>query len=464
MAHRSGPAFGITLVLMLHVIHAHAQMQNLKVAKMTLPNGLAVLALEDHAVPSVALHTVFKVGSRDERPGITGISHLFEHMMFNGSAKYKPKVFDHLIEAGGGYSNAFTTSDTTEYMEEFSTGTLDTVLQLEADRIRALKLDKQNIEQERGIVKEERRVNTDNSVEGSMNELLWNNAFVAHPYRWDTIGFMKDIDAIRLEDAKAYFRIHYAPNNAIMAVVGDFNTADLFARIRKYFTDIPRQPAPRPVINAEPPQRGEKRIAFHRAAELPALMMAYHIGSFKDPDDPALDVLSAILARGESSRLYQELVYREQIATSVSGTNESRADPGLFTFYAQAQQGHTATECESAIYAVLDDIRKNGVTPRELQKAKNGIRASFLSGFKTNESRAQLLSEYESNWGNWRMLGDYLSRHDRVTAADVQRVANKYFSDRNRTVLTLFPESPGGAADSTTKTQRAQRSLKEGGR
>src|ERR1051325_2968599 len=193
------------------------QSQALNVQRKALKNGLAVLALEDHTVPSIAYHTVFKVGSRNERPGITGLSHLFEHMMFNGSARYKPKVFDQLIEAGGGYSNASTSSDVNEYHEEFASSTLDTVLRLEADRMRALKLDTQNIEQERSIVKEERRGNTDNSVEGSMSEMLWNSAFVAHPYRWDTIGFMKDINAIRLQDAKEYFKIHYAPNNAIVA-------------------------------------------------------------------------------------------------------------------------------------------------------------------------------------------------------------------------------------------------------
>lgn len=428
------------------ILHAFAwgQTPTLKVAQTTLPNGLLVLALEDHTVPSVAYYTYFKVGSRNEHPGITGLSHLFEHMMFNGSAKFKPKVFDQLIEAGGGYSNAGTTSDSTEYQEEFSSATLDTVLRLEADRMRALKLDKENIEQERGIVKEERRVNYDNSVEGSMDELLWNNAFVAHPYRWDTIGFMKDIDAIRLEDAKAYFRIYYAPNNAVVAVVGDFDTQKLFADIRKYFADIPRQPTPRPVVNAEPPQRGEKRIAFHRVAELPAMMVGYKIGSMKDPDDPALDLLSTILSGGESSRLYKSLVYEKQIATGVSASNYSRIDPGLFVFYAQAQPGHTAAECEQAIYQTLDDIQKNGVTERELQKAKNVARVGFVNGFKTNLGRATLLSEYQATWGNWTKLYDYLPRHDRVTAADIQRVAKKYFTDLRRTVVTLIPEKPEG--------------------
>jgi zinc protease len=321
--------------------------------------------------------------------------------------------------------------------------------------MRALKLDTQNIEQERSIVKEERRVNTDNSVEGAMGEILWNSAYVAHPYRWETIGFMKDIDAIRLEDAKEYFRIHYAPNNVVVAVVGDFNTTDLFAKMERYFSDIPRQKPPRPVILDEPQQQGERRIAFHKAAELPAIDIAYHIGSVKNPDDPALDILSAILSRGESSRLYHDLVYEKQIATSVSASNESRIDPGLFTFYAQAQQGHTTAECEQAIYAAIEKIQKEGVTPRELQKAKNGLRSGYVNGFQTNVGRSGLLSDYEATWGNWKELLNYLPRHDKVTAADVQRVAKKYFSDRNRTVVTLIPESSGDSNHKDTKTQRS---------
>lgn len=444
------------LVISLIVVFADCVSygQTLNVHRKVLNNGLIILALEDHTVPSIAYHTVFKVGSRNERPGITGLSHLFEHMMFNGSARYRPKVFDQLIEAGGGYSNASTTSDVTEYHEEFSSATLDTVLRLEADRMRALKLDKQNIEQERAIVKEERRVNTDNSVEGSMNEMLWNSAFVAHPYRWETIGFMKDISAIRLEDAKEYFRIHYAPNNAVVAVVGDFKTATLFAKMQKYFGRIRRQAPSRPVVLDEPRQKGERRIELHRAAELPAVTFGYHIGANSHPDDPALDILRAVLSRGESSRLYKDLVYERQIATSVNASNESRQDPGLFTFYAQAQQGHTTAECEQAIYGIIDGIAREGITARELQKAKNGIRAGYENSFQTNVGRSGLLADYEATWGSWAKLLSYLPRHNRVTAADVQRVAKKYFSDRNRTVVTLIPETTGEINHKDTKAQR----------
>ncbi len=453
MKFRSG-ALGLAVGLLLAGAGGGTSAQQaLKVQRQKFANGLTVLALEDHTLPSVAYYTVFKVGSRNEHPGITGLSHLFEHMMFNGSARFAPKQFDQILEGGGGDSNAFTDADTTEYYEQFSSGTLDIVLQMEADRMRALKLDKANIEQERGIVKEERRVNTDNNVESAMNEVLWNSAFVAHPYHWDTIGFMKDIDAIRLSDAKEYFRLHYAPNNAVVAVVGDFDTKTLFAKMTKYYGDIKPQPPTLPVVNSEPPQMGERRIAFHKAAELPVVQIGYHIGSQRDPNDPALDTLSSILSHGESSRLYRRLVYEKQIAASVSASDEAREDPGLFTFAAQAQPGHTAQECENEIYDVLTGIQKDGVTPGEMLKAKNAERVGFLDAFKTNLGRAKLLAEYEAQWGGWQKLYDYLPRHDRVTASDVQRVSKQYFSDRNRTVVTLIPDkadtTPSGKADTS---------------
>lgn len=308
--------------------------------------------------------------------------------------------------------------------------------------MRAPKLDRQNLEQERAIVKEERRASTDDSVEGAMYEQLWNSAFVAHPYRWDTIGFMKDIEAIRLEDARAYFRTYYAPNNAVMAVVGDFRTKALFAKVRRWFGNIPRQPAPQPLVNAEPPQRGERRVSFHRLAELPAVMVGYRVGSFLHPDEAPLNLLATILSHGESARLYRSLVYEKQIAASVRAANESRLDAGLFTFYVQARQGRTAAECEAALYAVLEEIKQSGVTARELQKAKNVQRVGHVDAFKTNAGRAGLLARYEALWGDWRKLLEHLPRHDRVTGADIQRVAKKYFSDRRRTVVTLVPE-PG---------------------
>lgn len=448
---RFPPELILAATLLMVACAAYAQdAPRLAPTRVRLPNGLTVIALEDHTVPSVALNIVYRVGSRNERPGITGISHLFEHMMFNGSAKFPPGTFDRLLEAGGGYSNAGTSTDDTSYIEEFSSATIDTALRLEADRMRALRIDRANLEQERGIVMEERRVVVDNSVEGSMTELLWNCAFLAHSYRWDTIGFMKDIAAIRLDDARNYFHVYYNPSNAVLAVVGDFQTADLIARVKRYFGAIPKQPAPPRVGNAEPEQHGERRAILEKAAELPAVTGGYKIGTFLDPDDPALDALATILALGDSSRLYRALVRDQRIATSVTVANESRIDPGLFTFAAQAAPGHTAAECEAAIYAELDRMAREGPTEHEVQKAKNGLRAAFIHRFTTNIGRAELLTEYEVGNGSWRRYRDYLPLREKLTAAAIRDVARKYLVEPRRTVVTLRPlaaanETPGGA-------------------
>jgi predicted Zn-dependent peptidase len=410
------------------------------VRKLVLPNGMTVLALEDHSVPSVAYYTLFKVGSRNERPGITGLSHMFEHMMFNGSARFAPKQFDRLIEAGGGSSNAFTTADTTEYFEEFSSAVLPTVIALEADRVRALRLDRENLEQERGIVKEERRSNTDASIVGSMQELLWNTAFLANGYHWDTIGFMRDLDAIRLEDAKEYFRVFYAPNNAVTVVVGDFDTQKLFAQMRAAFADVRPGPRPPRVVNAEPAQNGERRSLLHRVAELPAVLFGFKVPAMRHRDVPALRLLASILGSGESSRLYRQLVYEKQIASEVSVDLDSRIDAGLLTFYVQAGVGHTAEECEAAVMSALKEVAEKGVSQRELEKALNGIRVQHADAMKTNLGRAGLLAQREALWGGWETVSEIVPRHERVTAAEVRRAAQTYLSVRKKTTVVLVPE------------------------
>ena len=234
--------------------------QQLDVTEKILKNGLKIILVENHTVPNVCLSVGYHVGSRNERFGITGISHLFEHMMFNGSSKYKPTEFDKILESGGGYSNAFTSNDITFYYEEFNSDLLEKVFDLESDRIRSLKLDDANVEQERGIVKEERRLRTDNSPQGKMWEDLYAAAFVGHPYHNPVVGWMKDLDNISLDDCKDYFRIYYAPNNATLTLVGDFKTEKALPLIEKYFADIPPAEKPRNVNDAEPAQEGEKEL------------------------------------------------------------------------------------------------------------------------------------------------------------------------------------------------------------
>jgi zinc protease len=430
----------LTLAFLLLTVPVLMLGQSIDTKEFTLGNGLKVVMVEDHTVPSVTFAIGFHVGSRNERPGITGISHLFEHMMFNGSKNYKPTEFDKILETGGGYSNAYTSNDITYYYEEFNPDLLDKVLDMEADRMRSLKLDTANIEQERGIVKEERRVSTDNSVRGTMFEDLYAASFVAHPYHNPVVGWMRDLDNIALQDARDYFRIYYAPNNATVFVVGDFDSKTLRKKVEKLFSNIPRQPSPRAVVNAEPEQQGEKRMKLHKVAELPAVAIGYKTSSVSSPDIHALNLLSTILSRGQSSRLYKTLVYDEQLCTEVGAGTDENIDPGLFSVFAQMQKGKTTEDAEEEIYKIINDIAENGVTGEELQKAKNTALSDYVDNFKTNQGIAGRLGYYEVVYGDYKKSFKVSDEYAKVTVEDIKRVAAKYLSERKRTVVILIPE------------------------
>ena len=427
-------------VVMLVTIPLLLTAQNVDVKEYKLKNGMKVLLVEDHSVPSICYFSYFKVGSRNEKLGITGLSHLFEHMMFNGSRKYKPGELDQIIEAGGGYSNASTWNDLTNYWEEFNPDLLDKVLDIEADRMMTLKLDKENIEQERGIVKEERRVGVDNNVTNKMYEDLYANAFVAHAYQHQVIGWMGDIENIKLEDAKEYFRTYYAPNNCTVILTGDFKREDAIIKIRKYFEKTPTQNPPREPNNAEPEQQGEKRIKFHKVAQLPSVMIGYKSVAARDSDYFALNILGQILSRGESSQLFKRLVYEKQMCTQVSGGPDEMLEPGLFTFYAQMKPGFTTEDAEKEIYAILDSVKANGITADELQKAKNNAQADYVRRFKTNQGIGFIFGYYDVLFGDYRKAFEVVKEYEKVTNEQIKFAARSIFNERKRTVVTLFPE------------------------
>jgi len=433
----------ISLALTLALVPAQEKAPSLEVVRHKLANGLTVLIHQDRTVPTVAYHTLYKVGSRNERPGITGLAHLFEHMMFNGSERYAPKQLDAIIEASGGGANAFTTNDTTQYAQEVLSAALSKVIDIEADRMRALLLTDANLEQEREIVKEERRASVDDELVPSMFETLYNHAFVAHPYRWEVVGFMRDLETVRLDDAKAFFRTYYAPNNAVLVLVGDVDPAKVMPEIEKAYGGIPAGDPPPAVPNAEPPQEGERVINFHRPAEHPAILFGYKSVPYTHPDQPALDVLFDVLSSGQSSRLYRSLVYEKQISGDVYASNRAMIDPGLLVFYAQAQEGHTAEELDRAIKEVIEKVQREGVTDRELQKAKNSLISSHVDSLKTNGGVAQMLAFNEYARGDWREAFKDAERWQAVTADDVKRVATEYLKPRRRTVVILHPEMEG---------------------
>jgi zinc protease len=427
--------------LLTPLVAGRSSAQVIDVKEHVLKNGMKVLLQEDHTVPSACFYIFFRVGNRNERPGITGISHLFEHMMFNGSAKYRPTQFDRIIEEGGGYSNGSTWNDFTNYWEEFNSDVLEKVFDLESDRMRALRLDTANLEQERGIVKEERRVSVDNNVQNKMEEELYAAAYVAHMYHHPVVGWMGDLDNITLQDAREYFRTYYAPNNATVILTGDFDTEEAVKRIEAYFEEIPAQAPPRGVNNAEPQQLGERRVEVHKIAQLPAVMFGYKAVAVSDQDFYPLDVLATILSRGQSSRLYRTLVYEKQMASQVFASMDERVDPGLFTFYVQMKPGKTTAEAEKEIYGMLEDIKATGVSAEELQKAKNTAQADYVRRFKTNQGRGFIIGYYEIVYGHYKKAFDVVTKYEEVTNADIQRVAKKYFDPRQRTVVTLIPET-----------------------
>ena len=411
----------------------------LPVETRTLPNGLRVLVHPDHSAPVVSSYVFFRSGSRNEHCGRTGIAHLFEHMMFNGGKKFGPGVFDDTIEQNGGSTNGYTTRDYTAYLNNFPREALPVVLDLESDRMANLAITPRNLEQERGIVMEERRLRIDNDVSGSMYEALYLQAYERSPYRWNTVGFMEDLKLITLDDARAYFRTNYAPNNATLVLAGDVEPAAAFALAARYFGGIPRRQPPGPVDAAEPVQDGERRVVVRREAELPSVLMGYKAVRVADPDRPALDVASRLLGTGEASRLERDLVREHELATSVDADLEWGIDPELFTIRAQARPGKTAAELERRIDAVVAELARKPVPEDELAKAKRLLFAELVRSMKTANGKANQIGFFDVVFGDYTALFRVEDEWNAVTAADVQRVAARYLVPAGRTVVVLEP-------------------------
>lgn len=425
-----------------HVGAAALSPENFKVERHVLDNGLVVLLREDHSVPAVSFWQWYKVGSRNERPGITGISHYFEHMMFNGSENVPPKEYDRIVESNGGYSNAFTSRDMTPYFEDMASDRVEVLFRLDSDRMRKLTLDPEVLKSEIEVVKEERRLRTDNDIFGMLDEQLYAVAFNASPYRWPVVGWMGDLNSMKREDLVKYFHTYYAPNNCILVLVGDFDSKWALAKITEYFGDIPAHDPPAAPVNSEPEQRGERRAEVHYPAQQVVVMGGYKGPPVGDDDLYVLDVLSSILGDGESSRFHQSLVYDKQIALATGTYFPTHLDPGLFEFWVMMKPGQDAAAGEAAIYEALDEIKAEGPTERELQKAKNLLEASFVKGMKTNNGVAQTLGYYEHIFGDYSKMFSTIDKYRAVTLDDCKRVAAKYFVPEKRTVAVLVPEAP----------------------
>ena len=412
----------------------------LEVQEFQLDNGLTILMLENHTAPIITYYTFFKVGARNEQRYNSGISHFFEHMMFNGAKKYGPKMFDVVLEANGGYNNAYTSKNVTAYYEAFPSETLELVIDLESDRMANLALEEQMIQSEVGVVSEERLVRTDNDNQGIMWEELFATAYIAHAYGGPVLGWMESIKNFNRQDCVEYFKTFYAPNNAVVAIVGDFKTDDALALMKQYFGDIPSGPPPPEVPRYEPEQRGAKRVLIERQARHDHVMRGYHVGDKDSPDLHTMEVIQFLLTTGESCRMHQTLVNDLQLALYQYGGFEWSFDPSLFYFYIAVAPGQEYQQAEAAFDSVLTDLMTGGPTENELQKAKNSLTADFYKNFKTNNGTANNLAKYKTLYGDWKVLYDFVDKVNTVTAEQVKEVTAKYFMAKNSTTIILVPE------------------------
>ena len=408
-----------------------------QVHAVTFSNGMQVIVWPDRDIPNVAMYNWVRVGSRNEVPGITGLAHFFEHMMFNGTSTRAPGEFDRILEANGASNNAYTSNDVTVYQNWLPSVSLETIFELEADRLRNLSFDPQVIESERGVVYSERRLSVDDSQFGRLAEQVQATAYVAHPYSNPTIGWPSDIESWTVDDLKTFFKRYYAPNNCTVILVGDLDPKQTIALARKYFEPIPSQPPPEPIRTKEPEQRCERRVDVVAEAQTPLLQLAYHGVAGSDPRLPALELLTRILTDGDASRLHRALVEEQKIAIAADSQIEAGFDPSLVWFFLALPAGADTRAAEAAFDAEIERVIATGVTQDELDRARNQALADFWRSLTTINGKAQALGTYEVLRGGYAGLFEAPQAYEAVTREQLQKVATELLRRTNRTVGVL---------------------------
>lgn len=423
-----------------------------QVVEHKLANGLKVLLLRESRAPIISLQVWYRVGSRNECLGKTGISHLCEHMMFKGTARYGPKFFSRDVQKVGGSDNAFTSRDFTAFFESGPKEQLPHWLEMEADRMRGINVDQANFETEKKVVLEERRMRTEDDPGSFMQERALAATYEAHPYQWPVIGWQHDIESITLDIYRDYYHRYYLPNNCTLVVVGDIDPKEALAQIEETLGKLPPGPEPPKVSAQEPEHYGEARVLVHREAQFPALLINYHVPNWQSPDAYPLELLSRILSQGRSSRLYHNLVYQQKLALDAQADYSfDTADPFLFILSGQPMPGKSVEQLQAAMEAEIKRLQTELVGEPEMKKAKNQVAASFYMALDSMFYRGMLLGKTETV-ARWTLLKEFIPKMQQVTSEEVRRVAKKYLVANNRTVGILVPIKTGKAKMSRFNT------------
>ncbi|MCL4522395.1 MAG: insulinase family protein [Acidobacteria bacterium] len=415
-----------------------------------LKNGLRVILSEDHSAPTYSIDVCYNAGSRDERQGRTGFAHLFEHMMFQGSENVGKGEHMLLVQNNGGGMNGTTNNDRTTYFQTLPANQLDLGLFIEADRMRSLVINQANLDNQRNAVQEERRIGIDNAPYGKTYEAIDETAYDNFAYKHSVIGSMADLSAATVEDVAGFFKTYYAPNNAVLTLVGDFNSTEALAKVRKYFESIPSQAPPPPVDMTEPEQTAERRKSLEDAfARQPRLDIVYKVPAGNTADWYALSVLGRVLATGQSSRLYQKLVKEKEVATAGFGGVDERRGPSLFQFVVSVRPGKSFEEVEKLIYEEVERMKNEPVADWELEKVYAGLRRARAQSLQSTLSRSIQLSNFAIFYNDPGLINTFEAKMHKVTKADIQRVARTYLKDTNRTVIATSPKAAGPGARPT---------------
>jgi zinc protease len=410
----------------------------------TLPNGLTLILHEDHSTPIAHVQLWYHVGSKNERPGRTGFAHLFEHMMFKGSRNVQPEAHTSMVASVGGQANAYTTDDETVFWQTVPSQYLPLALWLEADRMATLRIDNATFVNEREVVKEERRMKVDNQPYGRLTELLYDQAFTTHPYKHTTIGSMEDLEAASIDDVREFYQTFYVPSNATLVVAGDFDPAQAKELVERYLGRVPAasKPVPRD-IPQEPAPVKERRVTLHAPWPLPAVVVAHHITYDGHPDSYPLHIASKVLSDGQSSRIYQKLVYERQLAVAAFGGANLIEDPNLFYAVAIVQPGKTPEEAIQALIAELERLKAEPISARDLQRTKNQFARDYILSRESIQQKATHLAHAAVIHDDVTTADGEFDIFQNITAADVQRVARTYFKPETRLIMTVLP-GPGG--------------------